>query len=478
MRFTTLYFLFFFALVYVVFWIIPRRFRPHLIFVASLGFYAAWSWQFAVHLLLVLLVNYLALIRLLGRPRRSTLALIVVLNVVNLVFFKYFYFILGTASQAVGVIGPERLDAWLEHNLGVSHIVLPLAISFYTFQLIALQVDAYRGKIPERPSIIEYLMFSLYFPHFVAGPIMRHSDFFYQLRNLKPDETRMLDGLLLVGAGLVKKVVIADNVDFVLKPVFANPGGYDWSTNLMAALGFAARIYCDFSGYTDIARGSSKMLGLDIPENFKAPFLSASVGEFWNRWHVTLMMWLRDYVYIPLGGSRRSPARNYANLILTMALSGLWHGASFTFLLWGLWNGVFVSIEKLLGVRTEFEPGFIRDGFVSSVARLAFRFGGMVYAYLVFALGLILFNSQSLQSAMNMYGQIFFLRSGAEWPHTEYVFNIVAITLLFNIVQSRKQFHIPVGWKSYPVLGALGLVVLLLLGSFPPGTTDFIYFQF
>jgi D-alanyl-lipoteichoic acid acyltransferase DltB (MBOAT superfamily) len=191
MRFTTLYFLFFFALVYVVFWIIPRRFRPHLIFVASLGFYAAWSWQFAVHLLLVLLVNYLALIRLLGRPRRSTLALIVVLNVVNLVFFKYFYFILGTASQAVGVIGPERLDAWLEHNLGVSHIVLPLAISFYTFQLIALQVDAYRGKIPEKPSIIEYLMFSLYFPHFVAGPIMRHSDFFYQLRNLKPDETRM-----------------------------------------------------------------------------------------------------------------------------------------------------------------------------------------------------------------------------------------------------------------------------------------------
>lgn len=177
------------------------------------------------------------------------------------------------AAACAGSITPG-FNTWLQNSVGVDSIILPLAISFYTFQLIGLQVDAYRGQIAERPIPLHYLMFRSYFPHFVAGPIMRHSDFFHQLEHIQPDQRKLFEGLFLIGSGLLKKVVVADNVDNVLRPVFADPGLYDGQTNFLAAVAYAMRVYCDFSGYTDIARGSSKLLGLEIPENFKGPFLS------------------------------------------------------------------------------------------------------------------------------------------------------------------------------------------------------------
>ncbi len=477
MRFTTVYYLFFFAAVYLVYWIVPRKRRPSLIAFASLVFYAAWSWEFSLHLLAVLFINF-AFVRFLHDSRsRAALVAIVIANALNLIFFKYLYFLLDSAAVLIGVQSPgSALDEWLVSQAGIAHIVLPLAISFYTFQMIALQVDAYRGHLAERPAFSEFMMFSMYFPHFVAGPIMRHSDFFHQLRTVEPDEAKTVRGLALIGTGLVKKIVLADNVDGVLRPVFSNPAAYDWSTNLMAAFGFAARIYCDFSGYTDIARGSSRMLGLEIPENFKAPFLSRTVGEFWNRWHVTLMMWLRDYIYIPLGGSRCSPLRNYANLILVMVLSGIWHGASVTFVLWGLWNGILVSGEKLLGLHRKDDTANA-ESFISA-AKIVSRLGGMVYVFITFSFGLILFNAANLDSAISMYSQIFALRDGLAWPHTEYVTYVIVAAFLFNGAQAVDWRRTFVGWKSYPALGAMGIAIVLLLGAFPPGATDFIYFRF
>jgi alginate O-acetyltransferase complex protein AlgI len=473
MRFTTIYYLFFFLVVFLVYWALPRKHRPAMIFAASLVFYAAWSWKFSIHLMLVLAVNYWFLLRIFDRKSKGVLVTIVVLNAANLFFFKYLYFLFEIIAATVGGASvTPAFNAWLQSSAGVDSIILPLAISFYTFQLIGLQVDAFRGQIAERPIPLHYLMFSMYFPHFVAGPIMRHSDFFHQLEHIQPDQRKLFEGLFLIGSGLLKKVVVADNVDNVLRPVFADPGSYDGQTNFLAAVAYAMRVYCDFSGYTDIARGSSKLLGLEIPENFKGPFLSLNVSELWNRWHVTLMMWLRDYVYIPLGGSRRSEPRNIFNLNFTMLVSGVWHGANYTYALWGLYNGFLVTVERFFRRQSE---GKTSSRWVRILATIV----GLVYVQLMFSLGMVLFNGHSLDKSITMYGRIFTMADGKHWAHDEYLVYIVVITYLFNAAQRFARWEwVQTPWKRYAATLCGGLLVMLLMGAFPPGTSDFIYFQF
>lgn len=444
-----------------------------MIFAASFFFYAAWSWKFSIHLMLVLAVNYVFLLRIFDRRSKPLLIVIVVLNGLNLFFFKYLYFlfeIIGASLQQTSLA--PSFNSWLLHSVGVEQIILPLAISFYTFQLIGLQVDAYRGQIPERPAPMHYLMFSMYFPHFVAGPIMRHSDFFHQIEHIRPDQRKVFEGLFLIGGGLLKKVVVADNLDNVLRPVFTSPGQYDGITNFLAAVAYAMRVYCDFSGYTDIARGSSKLLGLEIPENFKGPFLSLNISELWNRWHVTLMMWLRDYVYIPLGGSRRSEIRNIFNVNFTMVVSGIWHGANYTYALWGLYNGLIVTIERFFRRGGESRPSPLWKTILTTIV-------GLVYVQVLFSLGMVLFNGQSLEKSIIMYGQIFTLADGEHWAHDEYLMYACIITYLFNAAQRHARWEwVAIPWKRYAATIAGGVFVMLLMGAFPPGTSDFIYFQF
>lgn len=473
MRFTTIYYLFFFLAVFLVYWALPRKYRPAMIFAASFFFYAAWSWKFSIHLMLVLAVNYGFLLRIFDRRSKPLLIVIVVLNGLNLFFFKYLYFlfeIIGASLQQTSLA--PSFNSWLLHSVGVEQIILPLAISFYTFQLIGLQVDAYRGQIPERPAVMHYLMFSMYFPHFVAGPIMRHSDFFHQIEHIRPDQRKVFEGLFLIGGGLLKKVVVADNLDNVLRPVFSNPGQFDGGTNFLAAVAYAMRVYCDFSGYTDIARGSSKMLGLEIPENFKGPFLSLNISELWNRWHVTLMMWLRDYVYIPLGGSRRSEVRNIFNVNFTMVVSGIWHGANYTYALWGLYNGLIVTVERFFRRGTEAKPSAAWKTVLKTVV-------GLIYVQVFFSLGMVLFNGQSLEKSIIMYGRIFTMADGEHWAHDEYLAYACIITYLFNAAQRYARWEwVETPWKRYAATVGGGILTMLLMGAFPPGTSDFIYFQF
>ena len=234
---------------------------------------------------------------------------------------------------------------------GATSIFLPLAISFYSFVFIAYTIDVYQGKIQEKENFLEYFTFIFYFPHLVAGPIIRHSDFFYQLKNPIPlNGTKIANGIYLILQGMLKKLIIADNVSLTIQPIFADPSNFNTLSAWMAVLGYAVRVYCDFSGYTDIARGISKMLGLELPENFLSPYLTTNVRDLWKKWHYTLATWIRDYIYIPLGGSKTSEIRSSLNLILAFTIGGLWHGANYTFIAWGAWNGFMIAIERKLSL--------------------------------------------------------------------------------------------------------------------------------
>lgn len=265
----------------------------------------------------------------------------ILFNCINLGFFKYFYFFSRVLADLTGY-------PFFQEIQGVIHIVLPLAISFYSFQMIAAAVDAARNPNIETISLKGYFLFVLFFPVLIAGPIMRTGDFFPNLDNLKPDQNKIYNGCYLIMGGLLKKVLIADPAAGIISPIFSNPEVYDSTSLIFAGIGYSIQVFCDFSGLTDMARGVGALLGFYLPENFKAPFFSLSGRELWQRWHITLSFWLRDYIYFSLGGSRIAQWRTHLNLILTMTIGGFWHGADYTFIAWGFYWGILLAGERYL----------------------------------------------------------------------------------------------------------------------------------
>ncbi len=503
MRFTSPVFLVFFLLVYVLFWSVPRRrFRLALLYVGSLVFYAMWSLPFGAHFLFMLGLNY-ELVRSLAAARRRGdgrlwLGIILVLNFGNLFFFKY--------SHAF-------LQLWIDAGLGSAAVspalsftesmVLPLAISFYTFQMTAFAVDVYRREVPALPGYFDYAVFILFFPQLVAGPIMRHGDFLGQLQRLdqlRPPPERTTGGMYLLMQGLTKKILIADNLALHTVPVFYDPGGYDAGTLLIATFGYAAQLYCDFSGYTDIARGLGKLLGLELPENFRGPYLNTSIRDFWQTWHITLTAWIRDYVYIPLGGNRVSMLRRAFNTVFTLLLIGIWHGAGYNFFALGLVNGLLLigedwlagvvrSAARLVGLSVP-EHGLVRS--VLTIAQVMITFS-------IVALVMIMLITPDFSHTLLVYRRIFTLAGGNS---SEAVNEIFPLLIVFTFVLNGLQRPIwfsnvkdrPPGPENRTIgqavadslsprtrllaLWILGLALLLALGRFAPQGADFIYFQF
>ncbi|WP_179952245.1 MBOAT family O-acyltransferase [Marinicella rhabdoformis] len=269
------------------------------------------------------------------------------INLGILGFFKYANFLLDSANGVVVAVGYQPLQLF--------DILLPVGISFYTFQSLSYTVDIYRGQLRPRTKISEYALFVSFFPQLVAGPIVRASEFFEQLDKKRSFSFAMAQsGVMLIMLGLVKKVVFADNLALFVDPVFDNPQAAGGMETLLAVYAFAFQIYFDFSGYTDIAIGVAKLLGFTFPKNFNHPYLALSIQDFWRRWHMTLSRWLRDYLYISLGGNRKGAWKTQRNLFLTMFLGGLWHGASWNFAVWGVLHGVYLAIERSLGKRMVF----------------------------------------------------------------------------------------------------------------------------
>jgi alginate O-acetyltransferase complex protein AlgI len=360
MTFNSLPYALFLPVVVAVYWSIPTgggrrgtagdRWRQRWLLVTSYVFYGAFDWRFAFLLAFTTSVDFLVARRLddgrarSGRARRALVATSVVANLSVLGFFKYAGFFV---AQGVALLERAGLDP-VAPGL---RILLPFGISFYTFQSIGYTVDVFRRRLPACASFVDYATFVAFFPQLVAGPISRAPDLLPQIQSRRspPGSDQITSGLGLILLGLVKKVVLADPLAPVVAQVFDGPGTPSRSAVLVGVLAFSVQIYGDFSGYTDMARGSSRLFGIELIRNFRQPYLSVSVTEFWHRWHISLSSWLRDYLYVPLGGNRGGRVRTYRNLLGTMVLGGLWHGAAWTFIIWGASHGAYLCIERALG---------------------------------------------------------------------------------------------------------------------------------
>ena len=465
MLFPTLEFAVFFCIVLPLCWALngrPRQWKGVML-AASLVFYGWWDARFVALILACTLVNQLAARAIhaaKGFTRRRILIAAVTADLVVLGFFKYYGFFVLSAESTLAMIG-------LPLDLPLLDIILPVGISFFTFQALSYVVDVYRRKIEPAP-LLDFAVYLAFFPQLVAGPIVRASELLPQLAGSRdPDHIDTARAWRLIVGGLFKKVVIADLLATTLvDPVFAEPALHSGPQLALGIYGYAIQIYCDFSAYSDIAIGLALLMGLTFPDNFNAPYTARSLRDFWRRWHMTLSRWLRDYLYIPLGGSRDGEWRTYRNLFLTMLLGGLWHGASWRFVLWGALHGVYLGIERYIEQKYPQRrwPGWARQL--------------VVFHYVCFCW--IFFRAQS----MNDVGRIL---SGLwrGWAEPISVHPGVLAALVLGLASQ----WIPRAWittleERFSVLPAAGqgvalaaaLVVIELLG--PPGVAAFIYFQF
>ena len=339
MLFNSLEFALFFPIVAAIYFGLPHRLRTLHLLIASCIFYMAFIPAYILILAITILIDYTAGIyveRSRGRARRWLLWVSIAATCLVLFVFKYFYFFTDNFIAMTGLFGWRLTGPSIE-------LILPIGLSFHTFQSLSYVVEVYRGKQKAESNFVSYATYVMFFPQLVAGPIERPQNLLHQFHDVhRFDYERVTSGLKRMAWGFFKKLVVADRLALYVNDVYAAPQNFNGLQLTIATVFFAYQIYCDFSGYSDIAIGSARVLGFRLMENFERPYASRSISEFWKRWHISLSTWFRDYVYITLGGNRVSRVRHWANLLLTFGVSGLWHGANWTYVLWGVLNGVYL----------------------------------------------------------------------------------------------------------------------------------------
>ncbi len=346
MTFNSLGFLIFYPIVLLLYFVIPKKYTKYLLLVASYYFYLAWNIKLAGLIIFTTLVSYLCARFIEKTDKKSIKTLCIVLTLISslgvLFFFKYYNFLADSVSFLFGLISGIQTDFTL-------NLVLPVGISFYTFQTLSYAIDVYRGNEKCEHDFILYALYVSFFPQLVAGPIERPGNLLPQLREGHKLERGNVElGLQQMALGFFKKIVVADLIAEYVNPVFNNASETTGFGVFLGSILFAIQIYCDFSGYSDIAIGCSKIMGINLMQNFNEPYRARSIKDFWNRWHISLSTWLRDYLYFPLGGSRCSKPRHLMNILIVFLASGLWHGANWTFVIWGLFHGLIRIIEELI----------------------------------------------------------------------------------------------------------------------------------
>lgn len=471
MLFNSLAFAIFLPIVFILYWAMPHKYRYILLFIASYYFYMSWNVKYVVLILFTTFISYASglLMQETDFRKRKTLLLSFTLltSLGVLFFFKYVNLFLGTLSVACSKFSIPLHPVTL-------NFMLPVGISFYTFQTLSYVIDVYKKKVKPESNFIRYAAFIAFFPQLVAGPIERTENLLPQLKREQFFTYEKASyGLKLMAWGFFKKLVIADTVGVYVDQIYSESHYYNGFSLFLATLFFTIQIYCDFSGYSDIAIGCSKLFGIDLMTNFKSPYFSKSLKEFWGRWHISLSSWFRDYVYIPLGGNRVSNIRKQFNLIITFLVSGLWHGANYTFVLWGLFHGVGQVLEKALGKWFSW-------------------FQNRVVTFLLVVLGWVFFRADTVSEAFYVFRH---MCSGITSPVT-YVLNgirdfhmtgldafsvIVPVIVLFvydyvalkedpiekiSALSKRKRWTLYYGFMLF----------FLLFASF--NATEFVYFQF
>ena len=452
----------------------PREARNTVLLLAGYGFYAAWDARFLALLVLSTLVDFVCSIRIPSASpvgKRVLLGFSLVFNLGVLGVFKYFDFFMGSFDSMLEAIGLSGLEST---TLG---LILPLGISFYTFQTMAYTIDIYRGRIQPCRSLLDYAVFVSYFPQLVAGPIERASRLLPQLYSYQRPSLQMVrDGLSLALMGFFKKVVIGDAIasPYVNK-AFANPESQTPEFLVLGACMFSIQLYADFSGYSDIARGVSRLFGIELMVNFQQPYLSRNITEFWRRWHISLSTWLRDYLYISLGGNRRGLTTTYLNLMITMLIGGLWHGASWNFVLWGGMHGIYLAVHRSFRNRKEISPGVASGIFRPRVLCSIFFTNVLVILTFVF------FRATDLSTALifleGMTGIFESTHSAVlSLAALAVYFSIVALLDLAPYLQQRQEFiELLPFWARTLAYTFLGLAIWT---AWPTHESPFIYFQF
>ena len=465
MLFNSLVFPLFFAVVYLGLRLLSGNARKPLLLAASYLFYAYWDWRFLSLILVSTAVDYLCG-RMLEDPERSRrklwVAASVVVNLSILGTFKYLGFFVGEFAELLGRFG-------LESPLPILKLILPVGLSFYTFQSMGYTIDVYRGKVPATRNPLDFALFVAFFPQLVAGPIERAGRLLPQLQRPRAiTRSDMAEGAQLVLWGYFKKLFVADNLAILVQKVFeGEAGATSGFMVLLAAYAFTWQLYCDFSGYTDIARGLARMMGVELTINFRLPFFATGPRELWRRWHVSLSGWLRDYLYIPLGGNRKGRLRSHAAMLITMVLGGLWHGANWTFALWGLYHGIALLIQRLLPTP--------RLGGAGRVLAMLAMFHVTVF-------GFVIFRAHDLAHLVALLGTFAtaFAPQAGDGAALIQLLALVAIPLSIEVLQylGKEDLHLLIRLPA-PVQAALSTALLLaivVLGS--THGHKFIYFQF
>lgn len=433
----------------------------NLIIIASSSFfYGYWDYRFLALLYISTIVDFIGGQKIENstspKLRKRYLMFCMSVNLGMLFFFKYSNFFLDNL-RAIGI------------NFSHMDVILPVGISFYTFQTMSYSIDIYRGELKAEKNFLNFLYCTVFFPHLVAGPIIRSAEFLPQVQNIpKTSWARIREGSCIFITGLVKKLLFADTIAPFVDHVFHAPSIYASSTIWLAVIAYAIQIFCDFSGYTDMAIGLAKMFGHEFVMNFNLPYASRSITEFWRRWHMSLSRWIRDYIYISLGGSRKGEWRTYFNLILTMLIGGLWHGASWNFVIWGGLHGVALAFERFTGLDKKYLGG------PWAIIR-------WITTLLYVMICWVFFRSSDFTTSFIILKKMFSFEMGIVWVQTQLIFALLA-TILFHLIgyfyiKDRYQYYVP-GFKRWWEIYLLFFVIFAIIFLNPMYYNPFIYFQF
>lgn len=473
MTFLTLPFLIFFIITMALLVLIRgKQQRQIILLLASYVFYAYWDVRFLLLLIFQCLVAYVSA-KMICRTRltkgssgKPWVLLGVGLCLCVLGFFKYFHFFTGGHFDTLTII-------------------LPVGISFYTFQSISYIVDVYRGKIAEPENFLKVSLYISFFPQLMAGPIVKARDFLPQLdRNPAITWDNIQKGAQIFLMGAIKKAVIADRLAVCVDAVFAAPKAYSSLSIWCAVLAYSIQLYCDFSGYSDMAIGVAKAMGYDLTRNFNLPYLSANVTEFWKRWHISLSSWLQEYLYISLGGNRKGPIRTYINLLLTMVLGGLWHGASMNFIIWGALHGLALVVHKLFMKWREgrkSNTGLASKDAVTSKRACFIHVLSILCTYLFVCVCWVFFRATDLSSALTILKRMLIFTDGIQYVFIFFVIYGLALLLIhlyLYIKENAQGRYLFLDFNKFWPKVIFILVILLAMAFYYPGDGSFIYFQF
>lgn len=498
MLFNSIDFLFFLPIVLVVYYIIPMKYKHIWLLISSYYFYMCWNAKYVLLIFVSTVITYLSGILIdkvektwsdvdkLGKYKKLILAISFVSNLGILFYFKYINFTLDIVTRILSKVN-------ISMNVPVFDVILPVGISFYTFQALSYSVDVYRGEVAPEHDFFRYALFVSFFPQLVAGPIERSKNLLTQLREpRKFDFGYAFDGILLMLWGFFLKIVLADRIAIFVDTVYGDCEHYQGIYLIVATVLFAVQIYCDFSGYSSIAMGTAKLLGIELMDNFNAPYLSTSVADFWRRWHISLTSWFKDYLYIPLGGSKKGILRKYLNKMIVFMLSGLWHGAQLTFVVWGAINGLYQVIgEILMPIREKVSDalGVNRDSEGFCVLRAIVTFTMIDFSWIFFradSLGRAVYIIKSIFNAENIWtlfdGSLY--NCGLDEKNFRFMLIAVIVLLVADFLKRKgiRVREIILRQDGYIkcLVVSFSILLIMVFGKYGPAydAVNFIYFQF